>query len=56
MDEFGLEHTIEDEWEFDAPQFYDFTAVENDDQDVDLWFGTQGSKLLVLDLYAIFNC
>lgn len=45
MDDFGLEHAVEDEWEFDAPQFYDFTATEHDDQDVDLWFGTRGSKL-----------
>lgn len=44
-DDFMLEHQVEEEWEFDAPQFFDFTNSNEEAQDVDLWFGTRTTSL-----------
>lgn len=40
LDDYIPEHAVEEEWEFAAPQYYDFLNPDEDEQDADLWFGT----------------
>ena len=39
-DELEVEYLIEEEWEFDAPHYYDFSATDGDDKLADRWFGS----------------